>query len=408
MSHIKTIISFLFILFVFVSVSFSQRVVPSDRVVNNVNVREFPVTSSSHVCTLNKGESAELLTDTIPYWYKIKCDNAVEGYVSKAWTRIDDATSDTGGKDELVIASWNIKWFGYYSEDKHDYPAMADIVQTFDVMAVQELRGAGFNDRLDSLLAELAHRGFKYKYVFSTETGYQNNEDEDKNDYLERYAFIWDIDRVELLNPDEPYYFISNPSINNSDFRQVPIVSSFKVKSSEGFDFKIVTIHTVFSKEINHVRASEISFLHDWMNVQVFDLAIPEKDIFIIGDFNANPKGQSAHFDSIITDTTAYRVIFKEADVAGESSLRTTILVKQEINAEDHLLPVYDHLLLSKHTSYAFPMYPLTRASGIIGVVEFDQDQKWQDLGNRNDVVRAMSDHRPIWIKLDYDTEDRD
>ena len=58
-------------------------VVPDDRVVNSVNVREAPTTAT--IGQLRRGEQALLLLD-VPSWYKIRLPNAAEGFVSKAWT----------------------------------------------------------------------------------------------------------------------------------------------------------------------------------------------------------------------------------------------------------------------------------------------------------------------------------
>ncbi len=397
----KIILLSLFVCIFFISVSFAQSVTPNDRVSSSLNVRDMP--SGAVIGSLEIGEAALLITDTIPYWYMILYEGTDTGYVHKAWSDLIEEL-----RNELVIGSWNIKWFGSSTTDKHDYPAMADIVQEMDLVAIQEVKGDHYTDRLDSLAAELARRGYQYDYIVSEETGYAENPITGRNDYVERYAYFWDVDRLDILHPDTPYYFISEPIINNPHFRAVPIVSEFKVKGGQGFDFKITTIHTVYNANIEEVRGTEIQFLHNWMNEQVFDLEIPEKDVFIIGDFNANPDRQTAFFDSITTDTTGYRIIFNEPLKAGEASKRTTILYKQNITAADHLLPAYDHLLLSKHTSYAIPIYPVTWASGIIGVVEFDQEEKFRTMNSRFEVIAAMSDHRPIWIKMSYDTEDRD
>jgi len=395
-THLTVVLSFLLLS----TYSFSQLVTPSDRVISRLNVRDMP--SGNMIGSLEPGETAPLITDTIPYWYMILY-NANTGYVHKSWSEIIPIA-----KESLVIGSLNIKWFGSATNDRHDYEEMANIIQEMDVLAIQEVKGDRYLDRLDTLVAVLARRGLNYEYVCSEETGYDNNPGENMNDYVERYAYLWDHDRVELLHPDTPYYFISEPIINNPTFRAVPIVSDFKVKSDEGFDFRIATIHTVYKHEIEHVRGAEILFLHNWMNDQVFDLEVDEKDVFIIGDFNANPDGQTAYFNSIITDTTGYRVIFNEPLIAGEDSKRTTILKKQHVTANDHILPAYDHLLMSKHTTYAISVYPITWTSGVIGVVEFDQEPKFQAMENRFEIIAAMSDHRPIWIKIPYDTEDRD
>ena len=176
MGLMKTLFSFLFILFVFVFSSVAQQIaVPIDAVKKHVKVFELPDSDSPVVCELHPGDLAVLITDTVSKFYYILCENQEAGYASKRWTKILGWPTASGAKDDLVIGSWNIKWFGFYLEDKHDYEAMADIVQEFDVMAVQELRGERYEDRLNALLAELTQRGLNYDYIFSDSTGYLNN-----------------------------------------------------------------------------------------------------------------------------------------------------------------------------------------------------------------------------------------
>ena len=394
-------------------ISFSQAagelITPNDRVSNHVNVRQTPVTNSPVVGTLEPNQQAELI-ESVPYWYHIRLSDGIEGYASKAWTvilsTVPENTPETG-KTDLIIGSWNIKWFGYYSDDRHDYPKIADIIQKFDLVAIQELRGLNYRDRLDKIISELSNRGFRYTYLVSQETGYLNNSENSKKDYIERYAFLWDIDRLHPVNDEILYQFVNQPIINNETFRQVPIVGEFKVNNSTGFDFRILTVHTVFSDAINHVRKDEIQFIHNWMIENRINLEDPEKNIFALGDFNANPNNQPHHFDEIVTGTTAYRVLMNEPLSAGESSLRTTIQQSNNPGPDYFLSPVYDHILVSNETIYAMPHNPTTRTAGDLGIVEFDQDYDWQGL-SWNDVIRAMSDHRPVWFRLDYNAEDLD
>lgn len=242
----------------------------------------------------------------------------------------DPADASVTGKTDLIVGSWNIKWFGFHSQDKHHYPRMADILQNFDHAAIQELRGSGYKDRLDKIVAELVARGYRYTNAVSEETGYRNNPEADsdttpKKDYLERYAFLWDIDRMHPVNTAAPYWFASSPRINNATFRQVPIIGDFKVSSGNGFDFRVLTIHKVYNEKLNEVRKEEIQFINDWIIGQIQDSANPEKNIIALGDFNANPPGQPHHFDAIIAGTTAYRVLVNETLTAGEPPLRTTV-----------------------------------------------------------------------------------
>jgi len=398
------VVIFLFLFFSVLPV-FGEQVVPSDRVSKHVNVRKAPITGSRVVGTLEPNQQAELI-ESVPYWYHVRLSAGIEGYVSKAWTAVVPAEPETG-KTDLIIGSWNIKWFGYYSEDRHDYSKIADIIQKFDLVVIQELRGENYQDRIENIISELSNRGFRYTYSISQNTGYLDNSDNSKRNYLERYAFIWDIDRLHPVNNDLPYYFVSQPRINNPIFRQVPIVGDFKVSNANGFDFRILTVHTVYSDAINNVRRDEIQFVHDWMIKNSNNHDDPENNIFAMGDFNANPSNQLHHFDDIITGTTEYRVLMNEPLSAGEMPLRTTIQQSNNPGPNYFLSPVYDHILVSHGTSYALPHNPATRTAGDIGIIEFDQDYDWQGQ-SWNEVIRAMSDHRAVWFRLDYNAADLD
>ncbi|HSP88171.1 MAG TPA: SH3 domain-containing protein [Ignavibacteriaceae bacterium] len=387
---------------------FAQKVTPADRVTEKVTVRQNPDTQSGVAGFLFKGETADLLED-VPYWYKIKLNSQVIGYVSKAWTTLSGEITDPGilsGKTDLIIGSWNIKWFGKGNTDKHNYSEMAKIIEKMDVIAIQELCEPNYQRKLDSLKFYLAKNGFKYEYIFSNATGYKNNPDTLKNDYIERYAFMWDKDRINLTTTG--LTFVSTPEINNPTFRQVPVFADFKVKKPGGFDFRIMTIHTVYNAEINFVRRAELKFVKQWIKDQCTDVSNPEKNIIVIGDFNANPKGQPKDFAEEISGTTDFRVLFEEALSVGEKSLRTTIQQSDNHGTDYFLLPVYDHALVSNETNYALPNNPMTKAAKDLGVIEFDQEPLWKDLNNWDLVISKMSDHRPVWFKINFNAEDRD
>lgn len=63
----------------------AEQVVPSDRVVRWVNVREAPNSTTTTLATLKPGDTAELL-EAIPAWYRVRLPDGREGYVSRAWT----------------------------------------------------------------------------------------------------------------------------------------------------------------------------------------------------------------------------------------------------------------------------------------------------------------------------------
>lgn len=65
----------------------ADRIIPSDRVSNFVNVRQGPSTDTPEVGRLRPGESAELLAN-VPRWYQVRLANGVQGFVSKSWTEV--------------------------------------------------------------------------------------------------------------------------------------------------------------------------------------------------------------------------------------------------------------------------------------------------------------------------------
>ncbi len=388
---------------------YAQNVVPSERVQDKVNVRAEPNTQSDIIGTLKIGESARFI-DSVPYWYKIELSENRDGYVSKVWTKLEDQTAacDSLRKTDLIIGSWNIKWLGKGDVGEHDYNEMAKIISKMDVIAIQELSEPNYSKELDSIKAHLATAGYKYDYAASDLTGYENNPDTTKNNYLERYGFMWDKDRIILLHSTNPLTFADTPAINNPNCRQVPVYADFKVKDGNGFDFRIMTIHTVYNKKISEVRKSEMEFVNNWLIDQSDNPNNTEKNIIVEGDFNANPTGQHHYFKDIIEGTTAYRILFEESLSIGEKSIRTTVQQKDNPGPDYFLLPVYDQVLVSNQTSYALPHNPMTKAGEDLGVIEFDQEPKWKNLHDWHEVINEVSDHRPVWFRLDYDAEDKD
>jgi SH3-like domain-containing protein len=64
----------------------ADQVIPADRVVQSVNVREGPSTTTARIGLLRKGDRATLLL-SVPNWYRIRLADGTEGFVSKAWAQ---------------------------------------------------------------------------------------------------------------------------------------------------------------------------------------------------------------------------------------------------------------------------------------------------------------------------------
>ena len=82
--------------------------------------------------------------------------------------------------------------------------------------------------------------------------------------------------------------------------------------------------------------------------------------------------------------------------------MRTTIQQSENSGPQYFKKPVYDRALVSNETTYALPIEPMKRVSKDLGIVEFDQETHWKSLNDWDKVLRAMSDHRPIWWRVDF------
>src|SRR4051794_35914921 len=58
--------------------------------VNGVVVRQGPSSQSAQVGQLGQGEQAQLL-GSVPNWHRVQLASGVSGFVSKRWTRVENA-----------------------------------------------------------------------------------------------------------------------------------------------------------------------------------------------------------------------------------------------------------------------------------------------------------------------------
>lgn len=114
------------------SPSSADRVITIKEVTNRVKVRHRPNLEGPSIGSLKRNESAELIEEH-PYWYHIKLNNGVPGYVSRAWTR---KLSEAEGDGEVIrIGSWKIR--GSDHEGVTNYGLIAQIIEAnFDVIAI--------------------------------------------------------------------------------------------------------------------------------------------------------------------------------------------------------------------------------------------------------------------------------
>jgi hypothetical protein len=139
----------LLMLFTINTPAHAERIITISDVANRVKVRHRPDLDSPAIGSLNYNESAELL-ESLPYWYHIKLDNGVPGYISRAWTR---RLSEAEGDGEVVrIGYWKI---GAPAQGALNFKAIVQAIESnFDLLAVSGL-AQGTQPGYDALLKAL-------------------------------------------------------------------------------------------------------------------------------------------------------------------------------------------------------------------------------------------------------------
>ena len=111
---------------------------------------------------------------------------------------------------QIRLASWNIRIYSTGSRDDSELELIADRLQQFDLIAIQELRD---EEVVQRTLAILAARGEAYQAIVSEPVG---------RSVTERYAFYYRPDRITPLDNGQIW-----PDTNDEFIRE-PFYASFK------------------------------------------------------------------------------------------------------------------------------------------------------------------------------------
>jgi len=194
-------------------------------------------------------------------------------------TSTNDARAPELNRSEVArIASFNIKVFG---ETKMSKPAvvdaLVDIVLTYDLVAVQEIKDIDQTVPYDFLDAINAKSTTSWEMLLSPRSGLQ----EDDQSSQEQYAFYYNSSVFRSIGNGT----LHNDSVND-DFQREPFIGQFEVLDSNGtgtgFDLRLITIHTKPGDE----TIGEISALHNVVNTYLENNS-DEQEVVILGDFNA-------------------------------------------------------------------------------------------------------------------------
>lgn len=211
--------------------------------------------------------------------------------LKKLRTTIIDTKLPARNVDQnLLIATFNIREFGQIPREAFAINALAEIISSFDIIAIQELRS-----NLTDLKKLMDVLGPYWKVVFNDPSGAAKNKGND-----ERMAYIYDGRIIkftgmaaELLISDDFLGYAGAATTEMSVPWRTPYMVSFRAGS---FDFVMLTVHIQWnSKGGIKARTKEIDMITKWIKERSDNSKLYDQDIFIVGDFNIPTLGSSTY-----------------------------------------------------------------------------------------------------------------
>lgn len=257
-------------------------------------------------------------------------------------------------ESHIRIASFNIRVFSNNSRDDKELSYISDILQKYDLVAVQEIRD---EEVLKRTIVILKNRGKEYDYEISNKVG---------RGVKERYAFIYRKDKVKVLEQGKLY------EDKGDKFIREPYYATFKAGN---FDFTLITIHVLFGKSEDERRPEIKELATVYQKIQ--DADPNEQDVILLGDFNLSPTDEA--FNLLKAISTMIFLIKPPA--------KTTISDR------------------SLFDNFWFQQKYVQEYTGKCGIDKFDEI-----IFNNDDKLakRIVSDHRPIWAEFNISLRDDD
>ena len=279
------------------------------------------------------------------------------------------------GKGRLLVATWNVANLGVQDQLDTDYALIAEIVNWFDLIAVQEV-----NDDLRGIEAIHSKLPARYDLLFSDASGNQ-----------ERQAFLYDTRKVKRLRevgrlsiPPNQLSAIKLPGTQTAfpGFDRGPYLASF---SCGAFRFSLLNVHLYYGSadppDVDR-RVLETFAVAWWADRKHRDARSYVPEVVPLGDFNL-PKQEPG---DPIYDALCTRGLHVPAH---------TSQIGSAIASDSY----YDQIAF-------FPGATGDRFTGASNVFDFD-GALFQDLWQQRPgspflsyVRYHMSDHRPLWAEF--------
>lgn len=292
--------------------------------------------------------------------------------------RIKAANIPSSKLDETFnIATWNIRHWGQKKRRKCSLHYIAEILHQFDLIAVVELRR-----NVSELKYVLNLLGPYWEAVFSDYIP-------DAGGNRERIAYIFDTRAVQFTGmaaeTDGPRKKNKTTGVYEPRFSwwRKPYMGSFKAGS---FDFVALSVHIQWGTLKS--REKELEELAGWVKSYLKDEYRVDRDVVLMGDFN---------IDSF--ESGLYKAISKYGLRAPNAIVRSSFGSNLAANKR------YDQIL--HHPARTGSVF--TDHGGVLDYYMNDHRSllPYKSL-SKTQFTFEMSDHLPLWVQLNIDTEDQE
>jgi hypothetical protein len=295
--------------------------------------------------------------------------------------RINAAKVPPSKLDETInVAVWNIRDFGKTPRTDAAIHYIAEILGTFDLVALVELR-----DNLTDLGKVLPILGKSWDVVYSDwiEGGGGNSE---------RVGFLFD-NRAVTFNGlaaeiDAPRAKKDTEYLASQSFWRAPYMCSFR---SGNFDFLAIATHIRWGDSTKG-RQAELQMLADWIKVRFSGPYAGDKDLLVMGDFNT-----PSLTDKLMGALTSGGLQIPKALVNLHMGDQVVEGSNRDRNAR------YDQILHLPSVAKRF-----TDRAGTLDF--FDEGKAIEQLFPKQNLTPdtftyQLSDHFPVWINLKTDID---
>jgi endonuclease/exonuclease/phosphatase family metal-dependent hydrolase len=190
--------------------------------------------------------------------------------------------------DRLLVASFNVKFLGYYPE--RDAEGLADLLADYDVVLVQEVVAPPYPGRFPggepyrpdpesrAFFDAMQARGFAFE--LSLEDTGRGETNRNNSAATEWFAAFY---RPQRISPakDLPHGYLTLDRTAHPDFDRVPHAFSFRTRDG-GPDFVLISVHLHADARGWQRRRDELAAIARW--VDRHDGV--ERDFVIMGDMN--------------------------------------------------------------------------------------------------------------------------